>query len=82
MMVYSGIVEMVHEGRQGYQAYLIIPDLVFNFQPDEVIGLWRRAYGPIPIGARCAWTWGSGPTLRRNFVTILYYWVETPPQSH
>ena len=61
---------------QRYQEYLILPDLVFHVQPDDVVGLWRQANGPIPIGARCAWTWGSGPSLRHNFVTILRFWVE------
>ena len=78
MVVYSGIIEGVRGERQGYQEYTILPDLVFGVQPDEVVGLWRRAKGPIPIGARCAWTWGSGPPVRRETVTILHLLVEKP----
>ena len=71
------------EVRGGHlQGYLIRPDRLLDFQPADVVGFWIRAHGPIPIGARCTWTRGSGPSLRREFATILSYWVEKSLKSH
>ena len=78
MVIYSGTITGVRGEQQGYQEYIIHPDRVFELQPPDVVGLWRRAKGPIQIGARCAWTWGSGPPLAREAVTILHLLVESP----
>ena len=78
MVVYSGVIKGVRGERQGYQEYIIHPDLIFGVQPGDVVGLWRQANGPIPTGARCAWTWGSGAPLSRETVTILHLLVDYP----